>query len=583
MVNKPEELANAPSEKTGSDGQFADSQGGEEEESYEKLLDLYGGIRKFAEGEVLKGTVLKITSTDVIVDIGYKSEGVIPLNQFRTESGEKDVAIGDVIDVFIENTEDYEGHIVLSKEKAEKVRIWEDVEQAYNEETIIDGRVIERIKGGLAVDIGVRAFLPGSQIDVRPVKNLDSLRGQEIQCRVIKLNRKRGNIVLSRKLVLEQELNIKKAETLENLRDDAVITGFVKNITDYGVFIDLGGLDGLLHVTDLSWGRVNHPSEVFNVGDEITVKVLKFDRERERVSLGYKQLTPDPWSLIHERYPIGSRVQGKVVNITDYGAFVELETGVEGLIHVSEMSWSMRVKHPSKVLDTSQTVEAVVLDLDSEGRRISLGLKQIEPDPWVTLAERYAIGSVIEGRIRNLTDFGAFVEVEDGIDGLVHVSDISQRRIKHPSEILKKGEQVQAIILNIDIDNHRLSLGIRQLQPDVWEEFFESHHVGDNVRGRIVRHAPFGIFVELDEGIEGLCHISEVDDEDRDNPEERFKVGDEAELRIIKLNPSERKIGLSHKALAEGVERQEMDQYRAASDGSATLADLFHAKDANSN
>ena len=583
MVNKPEELADAPSEETGSDGQFADSKGGEGDESYAKLLDTYGGIRKFAEGEVLKGTVLKITSTDVIVDIGYKSEGVIPLNQFRPTSGEGEVAIGDVIDVFIENTEDYEGHIVLSKEKAEKVRVWEDVEQAYNEETIIDGRVIERIKGGLAVDIGVRAFLPGSQIDVRPVKNLDSLRGQEIQCRVIKLNRKRGNIVLSRKLVLEQELNIKKAETLANLRDDAVITGFVKNTTDYGVFIDLGGLDGLLHVTDLSWGRVNHPSEVFNVGDEITVKVLKFDRERERVSLGYKQLTPDPWSLIHERYPIGSRVQGKVVNITDYGAFVELETGVEGLIHVSEMSWSKRVKHPSKVLDTGQAVEAVVLDLDSEGRRISLGLKQIEPDPWVTLAERYAIGSVIEGRIRNLTDFGAFVEVEEGIDGLVHVSDISQRRIKHPSEVLKKGEQVQAIILNIDIDNHRLSLGIRQLQPDAWEEFFDSHHVGDNVRGRIVRHAPFGIFVELDEGIEGLCHISEVDDEDRDNPEERFKVGDEAELRIIKLNPSERKIGLSYKALAENVERQEMDQYRAASDGSATLADLFHAKDANNN
>ena len=583
MVNKPEELADAASEETGSDGQFTDSQGGEEEASYEKLLDLYGGIRKFAEGEVLKGTVLKITSTDVIVDIGYKSEGVIPLNEFRSASGEGDVAIGDVIDVFIENTEDYEGHIVLSKEKAEKVRIWEDVEQAYNEETIIDGRVIERIKGGLAVDIGVRAFLPGSQIDVRPVKNLDSLRGQEIQCRVIKLNRKRGNIVLSRKLVLEQALNLKKAETLANLRDDAVITGFIKNITDYGVFIDLGGLDGLLHVTDLSWGRVNHPSEVCNVGDEITVKVLKFDRERERVSLGYKQLTPDPWSLIHEHYPIGSRVQGKVVNITDYGAFVELEAGVEGLIHVSEMSWSKRVKHPSKVLDTGQAVEAVVLDLDGEGRRISLGLKQIEPDPWMTLAERYAIGSVIEGRIRNLTDFGAFVEVEEGIDGLVHVSDISQRRIKHPSEVLKKGEQVQAIILNIDPDNHRLSLGIRQLQPDVWEEFFDSHQVGDNVRGRIVRHAPFGIFVELDEGIEGLCHISEVDDEDRDNPEERFKVGDEAELRIIKVNPSERKIGLSHKALAEGVERQEMDQYRAGSDGSATLADLFHAEDANNN
>jgi small subunit ribosomal protein S1 len=582
MVNKPEELADAPSQETTSGGQFADSQGGEEEESYEKLLDQYGGIRKFAEGEVLKGTVLKITSTDVVVDIGYKSEGVIPINQFQTPSGDPEVAIGDVVDVFIENTEDYEGHIVLSKEKAEKVRIWEDVEKAYNEETVIDGRVIERIKGGLAVDIGVRAFLPGSQIDVRPVKNLDSLRGQEIQCRVIKLNRKRGNIVLSRKLVLEQALNIRKAETLANLRDDAVITGVVKNITDYGVFIDLGGLDGLLHVTDLSWGRVNHPSELFSVGDEITVKVLKFDREKERVSLGYKQLTPDPWSLIHERYPIGSRVQGKVVNITDYGAFVELETGVEGLIHVSEMSWSKRVKHPSKVLDTGQEVEAVVLDLDGEGRRISLGLKQIGPDPWVTLAERYAIGSVIEGRVRNLTDFGAFIEVEEGIDGLVHVSDISQRRIKHPSEILKKGEQVQAIILNIDIDNHRLSLGIRQLQPDVWDQFFDSHHVGDNVRGRIVRHAPFGIFVELDEGIEGLCHISEIDDDDRDNPEERFKVGDEVELRVIKLNPSERKIGLSYKALAEDVERQEMNEYRAASDGSATLADLF-TKDANNN
>jgi small subunit ribosomal protein S1 len=582
MVNKPEELADAPSQETTSGGQFADSRGGEEEESYEKLLDQYGGIRKFAEGEVLKGTVLKITSTDVVVDIGYKSEGVIPINQFQTPSGDPEVAIGDVVDVFIENTEDYEGHIVLSKEKAEKVRVWEDVEKAYNEETVIDGRVIERIKGGLAVDIGVRAFLPGSQIDVRPVKNLDSLRGQDIQCRVIKLNRKRGNIVLSRKLVLEQALNIRKAETLANLRDDAVITGVVKNITDYGVFIDLGGLDGLLHVTDLSWGRVNHPSELFSVGDEITVKVLKFDREKERVSLGYKQLTPDPWSLIHERYPIGSRVQGKVVNITDYGAFVELETGVEGLIHVSEMSWSKRVKHPSKVLDTGQEVEAVVLDLDGEGRRISLGLKQIGPDPWVTLAERYAIGSVIEGRVRNLTDFGAFIEVEEGIDGLVHVSDISQRRIKHPSEILKKGEQVQAIILNIDIDNHRLSMGIRQLQPDVWDQFFDSHHVGDNVRGRIVRHAPFGIFVELDEGIEGLCHISEIDDDDRDNPEERFKVGDEVELRVIKLNPSERKIGLSYKALAEDVERQEMNEYRAASDGSATLADLF-TKDANNN
>lgn len=583
MVNKPEELADAPLEETPGAGQFADSQGGEEEESYEKLLDLYGGIRKFAEGEVLQGTVLKVTSSDVIVDIGYKSEGVIPIDQFRTESREIDIAIGQVIDVFIENTEDYEGHIVLSKEKAEKVKVWEVVEKAYNEETIIDGRVIERIKGGLAVDIGVRAFLPGSQIDVRPVKNLDSLRGQEIKCLVIKLNRKRGNIVLSRKLVLEQEIDRKKNETLAKLQEDTVITGVVKNITDYGVFIDLGGLDGLLHVTDLSWGRVTHPSEMFNIGDEISVKILKFDRERERVSLGYKQLTPDPWSMIHEQYPIGCRVQGKVVNLTDYGAFVELASGVEGLIHVSEMSWSKRIKHPSKVLETGQEIEVIVLDLDGDARRISLGLKQIGPDPWVGLGERYALGSLITGRVRNLTDFGAFVEVEEGIDGLVHVSDISTRRIKHPSEVLQKGDEVQAIILSIDIESHRLSLGIRQLQPDAWEAFWNSHQVGENVKGQIVRHAPFGIFVELEEGIEGLCHISEVDDEDQDKLEERFKVGSEVEMRIIKLDSADRKIGLSYKALAEGVERQEMDQYRAASDGSATLADIFQTNDENNN
>ncbi len=587
MVNKPDELADAPSDENEDASQSPTStQGGEEEaeESYEKLLEQYGGVRKFAEGEVLKGTVLKITSTDVIVDIGYKSEGVIPLSQFQSDSDGPGVSDGDVIDVFIEKTEDREGHVVLSKEKAEKVRVWEDVEQAYNDGAVIKGRVVERIKGGLSVDIGVRAFLPGSQIDVRPVKNLDSLRGQEIECRVIKLNRKRGNIVLSRKIVLEDDLTRQKAETLETLRDDSVVTGIVKNLTDYGVFVDLGGLDGLLHVTDLSWGRVNHASELFGVGDEITVKVLKFDREKERVSLGYKQLTPDPWSLVSERYPLGSRVQGKVVNITDYGAFVELETGVEGLIHVSEMSWSKRVKHPSKVLQVGQDVEAAVLDLDGDSRRISLGLKQIEPDPWSTLGERYVAGSVISGRVRNLTDFGAFIEVEEGIDGLVHVSDISQRRIKHPSEVLKKGEEVDAVILNIDVDNHRLSLGIRQLQPDMWDQFFDSHQVGDNVKGRVVRHAPFGVFVELDEGIEGLCHISEIDVADGDNPEDQFKVDQEVELRIIKLSPGERKIGLSWKALSEGVERQEMDQYRNdGGDGSATLADLFHTKDANNN
>ncbi len=583
MVNQPEGLVDSQPEETEGDSQFATSQGGEEEEeeSLEKLLDQYGGIRKFAEGEVLTGKVLKITSTDVIVDIGYKSEGMIPVKQFQDSSGQLTVAEGDSVDVYLEHAEDYEGHIVLSKEKAEKVKIWEDVEQAYNDGAVIEGRVIERIKGGLSVDIGVRAFLPGSQVDVRPIKNLDSLRGQLIECRVIKLNRKRGNIVLSRKLVLEEGLTKKKSETLENLQENVVMPGVVKNITDYGVFVDLGGLDGLLHVTDLSWGRVNHPSEMFSVGDEISVKVLKFDREKERVSLGYKQLTADPWSLVADRYPIGSRVDGRVVNITDYGAFIELETGVEGLIHVSEMSWSKRVKHPSKVLEIGQAVEALVLNMDGESRRISLGLKQTEPDPWSTLAERYAIGSVITGRVRNLTDFGAFIEVEEGIDGLVHVSDISQKRIKHPSEILNKGDQVDAVILNIDVDSHRLSLGVRQLQPDSWDQFFDTYRVGDNVQGQVVRHAPFGVFVELSEGIEGLCHVSELDEVDQDNAEARFKVGDAVELRIIKLSPAERKIGLSWRALSEDTERQEMDEYRAGNDGSATLADLFHAKDAN--
>jgi small subunit ribosomal protein S1 len=578
MVNEPGKLAGAERarKEEPAPGQFAIHKG-EEEESYESLLDQYGG-RKFAEGEVLKGTVLKITDTDVVVDIGYKSEGVIPVTQFLDSAGKVTVKIGDSIDVLLEDTEDFDGHIVLSKEKAEKVKIWEDVEKAFNENAIIRGRVIERIKGGLSVDIGVRAFLPGSQIDVRPIKNLDSLKNKEIECRVIKLNKKRGNIVLSRKLVLESEHARKKAYTLEVLREDAEVRGTVKNITDYGVFIDLGGIDGLLHVTDLSWGRVNHPSEMFNVGDEIDVKVLKYDREKERVSLGYKQLTPDPWSLVQQQYPIGARVSGKVVNLTDNGAFIELEAGVEGLIHVSEMSWSKRVKHPSKLLQAGQDVEAVVLDVDMENRRISLGLKQTEPDPWTTLSERYSIGSVISGRVRNLTDFGAFIEVEEGIDGLVHVSDISPRRIKHPSEALKKGERVDAVILNIDTDNHRLSLGIKQLQPDLWEQFFTSHVVGDNVRGRVVRHAPFGVFIELDEGIEGLCHVSELDDE-KGKVEDRFKLGDEVEFRIIKLSSAERKIGLSHKALSDGIDRRDYESYRDSSDGSATLADLFHAKD----
>jgi small subunit ribosomal protein S1 len=574
-------MVNQPGKPSG-DGRFNSPEGGETEvDSYEQLLDQYG-TQNFAEGEVMKGTVMKITDTDVVVDIGYKSEGIIPKHQFMEPNGHLSVAVGDVIDVLLEDTEDHDGHIILSKEKAEKIKIWEDVEKAHNENLVIRGRVIERIKGGLSVDIGVRAFLPGSQIDVRPVKNLDSLKGKEIECRVIKLNRKRGNIVLSRKIVLEQDQARKKAFTLEVLREDAEVRGTVKNITDYGVFIDLGGIDGLLHVTDLSWGRVNHPAELFSVGQEITVKVLKYDREKERVSLGYKQLQADPWSLVPDQYVPGLRVTGKVVNLTDYGAFVELASGVEGLVHVSEMSWSKRVKHPSKVLQLGQDVEAVVLDVDFENRRISLGLKQTEADPWTTLAERYAVNSVISGRVRNLTDFGAFIEVEEGIDGLVHVSDISPRRIKHPSEVLKKGEKVEAMILNIDTENHRLSLGIKQLQPDQWEQFFTNNQVGSIVKGRVVRHAPFGVFVEIEEGIEGLCHVSEFEDVDnKGKVEDRFAIGDTLNFKIIKLSPGDHKIGLSQRATSADDDRREYDSYREAADGSATLADLFQAKNNN--
>src|SRR6266446_951287 len=579
MVNEPGKLtaAQRAPEKEKRSGQFAIPQR-EEEENFEQVLDQYGA-QKFEEGEVMKGTVLKITDTDVVVDIGYKSEGVISVAQFIDPNGHVTIKIGDVIDVLLEDTEDGDGHIVLSKEKAEKVKVWEEVEKAYNENSIIRGRVIERIKGGLSVDIGIRAFLPGSQIDVRPVKNLDALRGKEIECKVIKLNRKRGNIVLSRKLVLETEQARKKAFTLEVLKEDAEVRGTVKNITDYGVFIDLGGIDGLLHVTDLSWGRVNHPSELFNVGDEITVKVLRYDREKERVSLGYKQLTVDPWSLVTQQYPVGTRVSGKVVNLTDYGAFIELESGVEGLIHVSEMSWSKRVKHPSKILNVGDTVDAMVLGVDPTARRISLGLKQVESNPWHDLADKYPVGSKITGKVRNLTEFGAFIEVEEEIDGLIHISDMSwSKRIKHPSEVLKKGDVVEAMVLNIDAENQRLSLGLKQLATDIWDDFFSRHHVGDTIEGKVVRMTNFGAFVELDEGIEGLIHVSEFDDSHHTGKDEKITltVGESYPMKIIKLAPAERKIGLSIRALKSDEFRADWESYQeSAGDGSATLGDHF--------
>jgi small subunit ribosomal protein S1 len=493
------------------------------------------------------------------------------------------IKVGDTVDVLLEKTEDKEGYVVLSKEKAEKMKVWDDVERAYQERRIVTGRVIERVKGGLAVDIGVRAFLPGSQVDLRPVRNLDSLRGQELRMRVIKVNKKRGNIVLSRKAVLEEENAEKKRDTLETLEEGKVLMGTVKNITEYGAFVDLGGIDGLLHITDMSWGRINHPSEVLNVGDEIKVQVLKFDRDTERVSLGYKQLKADPWTTATIKYPVGARVKGKVVSLTDYGAFVELEEGVEGLIHVSEMSWSKKVKHPSKILTVGQEVECQVLGIDQEAHRISLGLKQTESNPWSQLVEKYPVGSKIKGKVRNLTEFGAFVEVEEGIDGLIHISDLSwTKRVKHPSEVLKKGDVVEAVVLNIDAENQRLSLGLKQLATDMWDEFFAHHKVGDIVEGRIVRLTNFGAFVELLEGIEGLVHVSELDEKRIEKPEEQFKPGDVFAMKILKINETEKKIGLSIKAVKQDEYQKELESYReqSAGDTSTTLGDAFRAAQA---
>src|SRR6186713_595039 len=545
-------------------------------QEFSRMLDIYdNSFRNIAEGEVMKGTVLKVTPSEVIVDIGYKSEGIIGVDEFLDERGEVTVQAGDTVDVLLERTEDRDGYVMLSREKAEKMKIWDEVEKAYAERKVVIGRVIERIKGGLAVDIGVRAFLPGSQIDVRPVRNLDALRGQELRMRVIKVNKKRGNIVLSRKVLLEEENAEKKKHTLDTLAEGKVLRGVVKNITDYGAFIDLGGIDGLLHITDMSWGRVTHPSELFNVNQEIDVIVLKYDPATERVSLGHKQLMNDPWSNVIERYPVGARMSGKVVSLTDYGAFVELEPGVEGLIHVSEMSWSKRVKQPSKILNVGDSVEAMVLGVDPGARRISLGLKQVESNPWHELAAKYPVGTTITGKVRNLTEFGAFVEVEEGIDGLIHISDMSWSKVKHPSEVLKKGDSVEAQVLSIDADNQRLSLGLKQLQTGIWKEFFDHHKVGDIVHGKVVRLTNFGAFVELADGIEGLIHVSEFDSSQGGEKLE-LKAGDNYQMKIIRLVPEERKIGLSIRALKDAEFRADWEAYAETTGRpEATLGDHF--------
>ena len=483
-----------------------------EEADYEQLIEDYGHFAPPHEGELLQGRVVKLHETDVIVDFGYKSEGLVPIEQFRQPDGTVPLQAGDLIDVMVDRQGvQPEGYILLSHEKASRIRCWDNLEKAHRDGLVVSGHVTGRIKGGLSVDVGVPAFMPGSQIDVRPIHNLDSFLGQDIPVKIVKLNRRRGNVVVSRKMAVEEEQLSRKSAALQVLEEGGVVTGTVKNLTEYGAFIDLGGIDGLLHVSDMSYGRVNHPSEMVNAGDQITVKILKFDKEKERISLGLKQLVPDPWESIDQRYPRASRCIGRVVSVTDYGAFVELEPGVEGLIHISEMTWSRRMKHPSKVVKVGDQVETVVLDVKPRERRVSLGIKQLEADPWTTVADRYAIGSVVEGRVRKLTDFGAFVEIEEGIDGLVHISDLSwTKRVKHPSEVVKKGQLVQAVILNIDAPNRRLSLGVKQLHPDAWESFFRAHQVGDVVRGRVCRACNFGVFVELAPGVEGLCHRSEI-------------------------------------------------------------------------
>jgi small subunit ribosomal protein S1 len=556
------------------DEEEMEMQDGEFEESFEELLKDYeqGGF-ELKRNDVVEGTIVQVNPDSVVVDVGYKSEGVIPLREFADEKGEINVKVGDVYDVLFGGGESDSGLIVLSKEKADRQKIWNSLE----EDAVVEGRILSRIKGGLSVDIGVNAFLPGSQVDLRPVRNLDKVIGQTFDFKIIKLNKRRGNIVLSRRVLLETERESHRSNTLKTLEENQVVEGIVKNLTDYGAFIDLGGIDGLLHITDMSWGRVKHPSDILAVGDKINVKVLKFDKEKERVSLGLKQIAPDPWLDVASKYPIEAKVTGKVVSLTDYGAFIELEEGVEGLIHVSEMSWTKRVKHPNKVLAIGDDVESVVLALDTENRRISLGLKQIEPNPWDIIGEKFPIGTIIEGQVKNITDFGIFVGVDEGIDGLVHISDLSwTKRIKHPSEVYKKGDLVKAVVLNIDRENERFSLGLKQLSTDPWETVPTRYARGTIVKGKVTSVTDFGIFIELEEGIEGLIHVSELSKEKIDSPKDFTEVGAELEAGVLQVDTVDRKIALSIKNLDVQKEKAEVNEFMGAQKtATSNLGDLL--------
>jgi small subunit ribosomal protein S1 len=553
----------------------------------ESFADLFGGDdRKVKEGEVVKGTVLLIDNDYIHVDIGFKSEGMVQSWEFMDEEGTLLVSSGDVVDVLVEDMEDEDGRIILSKEKADRLKVWDIIAEAFEAEEPVEGTIISRVKGGLSVDIGVKAFLPGSQVDLRPVRNLERLLGQKLDFKIIKFNKRRGNIVLSRRALLEREREDMRVTTLETLSQDQIVDGVIKNITDYGAFIDLGGIDGLLHVTDMSWGRVNHPSELFQVGDEIKVKVLKFDSESERVSLGLKQIQPDPWVDASMRYPIGKRIEGKVVSLTDYGAFMELEPGIEGLVHVSEMSWTKRIKHPAKVVALGDACQAVVLDVDEVNRKISLGMKQTEPNPWSVIEQKYPLGTHVSGEIRNVTNFGIFVGLDEGIDGLVHVSDISwTEQIKHPSEKYNKGDVVEGVVLNIDRENEKFSLGIKQLSPNPWENLLKTYAVGTEITGEITNVTDFGAFVRLQDGIEGLVYSSELSTDRVENPSDVVKVGEKVTAIVTKVDPVEQKISLSIRAVTDKEARAAMKAVAEQESRSqtATLGDLLAEKLANAN
>lgn len=532
-------------------------------ESYDDFLKLYEeSFKSFSEGELAIGKIIAVDKDYVLVDVGYKSEGLISIHEFKNENGEVDVAIGDEVEVMVELWDEEEERVVLSKDKAAKIKVWERIKEIFDAEGTVEGVIASRVKGGFSVDVGLQAFLPGSQADLRPIRNLDEMVGKTYTFKVLKYNRKRSNIVLSRRVILEEQREKTRSKTLENIEEGKVMEGVVKNITEYGVFVDLGGVDGLLHITDISWGRVKHPSELFSVGDNITVKILSFDLEKERVSLGMKQLSEDPWASASKKYPVGSKVGGRVVSLTDYGVFVELEEGIEGLVHVSEMSWTRKIRHPSKIISVGEEIEAIVLDIKPDNRRISLGMKQVAENPWEVISDKYPVGTIIEGKIKNITDFGLFIGIDDEIDGLVHISDISwTKRIKHPSEVYKKGDVVQAVVLDIDKQSERFSLGIKQIQEDPWKSVGERYAVGTEINGTVTNVTDFGVFVELEEGIEGLVHVSEISKEKIKTPVGSYNVGDSLLAKVMNINSDERRIGLSIKRLEMEDDKAILSEY----------------------